>query len=364
MVDTRSHDGAPPPTAISPQAFRPWRASLTTDVLPERDRLGYFRDELGRLLNLEVEPLGEAKVHYTIDSVLAGSILVNTMVGSPTHFVRDRRHLRDSDDNFTFVLFERGSQVLMHNGFTTPATGGGAYLIHNGIASESYFPEAEALVKAIRIESKALGTLVHSPYRDAGRSLSDARPALALLRGYLSALGGVGDGMTPELMQNFGMHVVDLVATVIGTTRDGMAQVEQGGLRAARLREVLVAISGRACEPGFTAEVVARELGVTARYVNKLLEETGSTFAEHVLEHRLRRAWRLLCNPACTHKIAAVAYDTGFSDLSTFNRSFRRRFGETPSEVRGSQSAAVPIGGVSRDGLGETATHINSLLLG
>lgn len=32
--------------------------------------------------------------------------------------------------------------------------------------------------------------------------------------------------------------------------------------------------------------------------------------------------------------ISAVAYDVGFSDLSYFNRVFRRRFGATPSDVR------------------------------
>ena len=32
--------------------------------------------------------------------------------------------------------------------------------------------------------------------------------------------------------------------------------------------------------------------------------------------------------------IGAIAFDAGFADLSHFNRSFRRRFGGTPSEVR------------------------------
>jgi AraC-like DNA-binding protein len=32
--------------------------------------------------------------------------------------------------------------------------------------------------------------------------------------------------------------------------------------------------------------------------------------------------------------IGAIAYEAGFGDLSHFNRSFRRRYGASPSDVR------------------------------
>ena len=32
--------------------------------------------------------------------------------------------------------------------------------------------------------------------------------------------------------------------------------------------------------------------------------------------------------------ISAIAYEAGFGDLSYFNRTFRRRFGASPSDVR------------------------------
>jgi AraC-like DNA-binding protein len=52
-------------------------------------------------------------------------------------------------------------------------------------------------------------------------------------------------------------------------------------------------------------------------------------------EERLRRAWRLLSDPQSPdRKIATIAYDCGFNDLSHFNRAFRRRFGETPTAAR------------------------------
>jgi AraC-like DNA-binding protein len=32
--------------------------------------------------------------------------------------------------------------------------------------------------------------------------------------------------------------------------------------------------------------------------------------------------------------VGAIAYDAGFGDLSYFNRSFKRRYGATPRDVR------------------------------
>jgi transcriptional regulator GlxA family with amidase domain len=66
-----------------------------------------------------------------------------------------------------------------------------------------------------------------------------------------------------------------------------------------------------------------------------LLEETGQSFTEHVTERRLWRAYAMLSDPACSQlRIIDIALAAGFSDVSNFNRLFRRRFGETPSGIR------------------------------
>ena len=52
-------------------------------------------------------------------------------------------------------------------------------------------------------------------------------------------------------------------------------------------------------------------------------------------ERRLAHAHRMLVSPRFgDRKIVDIALDCGFGDISYFNRSFRARYGATPSDVR------------------------------
>ena len=74
---------------------------------------------------------------------------------------------------------------------------------------------------------------------------------------------------------------------------------------------------------------------VTPRTIQTLFENEGTTLTGFVLQQRLARAHRLLCDPLKTdEKIAGIALDAGFGDLSYFNQAFRRRYGAAPSDVR------------------------------
>lgn len=133
----------------------------------------------------------------------------------------------------------------------------------------------------------------------------------------------------------YGEHVADLIALCLGAEGDARKFAEERGARAARRAAVLREIDRRSGDAGLSAAAVAVRLGITPRYVHLLLEETGKSFTHHVLERRLDRAEALLRDPQLgTRKIADIAAEAGFTDLSYFNRAFRRHFGATPSDIR------------------------------
>ena len=82
---------------------------------------------------------------------------------------------------------------------------------------------------------------------------------------------------------------------------------------------------------------MAARHGISQRYFQVLFEERGVTFTQLLIEQRLLRVFRLLTEPTgCRLRIGDVSNASGFSDISYFHRSFRRRFGETPGGVQSS----------------------------
>jgi AraC-like DNA-binding protein len=125
-----------------------------------------------------------------------------------------------------------------------------------------------------------------------------------------------------------------LTTSPVGSESDApSAQLHR--LQATRRAAILGEIEQRSAEADLSAAAVAARLGITPRYVHMLLKETGRSFGRHVLERRLQKAAALLRDPQWQHRrISDVAAAAGFCDLAHFSRSFRRKYGEAPSDVR------------------------------
>jgi AraC-like DNA-binding protein len=130
-------------------------------------------------------------------------------------------------------------------------------------------------------------------------------------------------------------HVHDLIALALGATREAADAARSRGVRAARLRAIKADIAAHLSSDDLAVAAVAARHRLPVRYVQRLFESEGVTFTDFVLDQRLACAHRLLADPRLAGlKIGMVAAEAGFSDLSYFNRTFRRRYGVTPSGVR------------------------------
>lgn len=85
-------------------------------------------------------------------------------------------------------------------------------------------------------------------------------------------------------------------------------------------------------EPEFTLERLAGALGVSSRYVQRVLARHATTFKGLLREKRMRLAHRLLTESR--RKIEQIACDCGYTELSAFYRAFKGQFGYPPGAVR------------------------------
>ncbi|GAA1594545.1 helix-turn-helix domain-containing protein [Actinoplanes couchii] len=79
----------------------------------------------------------------------------------------------------------------------------------------------------------------------------------------------------------------------------------------------------------------ARRLEISVRSVHALFAGRELSYTATVRRLRLDRAARDLRDPARAHlRVADVAADAGFADVTAFHRAFRREFGRTPAQLR------------------------------
>jgi transcriptional regulator GlxA family with amidase domain len=165
------------------------------------------------------------------------------------------------------------------------------------------------------------------------RVVAQDSEALRLLTRYVDLLDQNSQLANGALRRLVVTHVHDLMALTLEASRNA-AEVA-GGRRAARLHAIKSDIMDLLCEPELSLRQIAARHRVTPRCVQALFEQEGATFSSFVLELRLAHVHRMLRDPMQAAKsISSIVYETGFGDLSHFNRAFRRRFGATPSDVR------------------------------
>jgi AraC-like DNA-binding protein len=167
------------------------------------------------------------------------------------------------------------------------------------------------------------------------RPISSRTQAMRLLTSYVGMVRDELAAASPEMRHLVVLHVHDLIGLTIGAT-GGTAEVARGrGVRAARQQAIKMDILQNLSHPNLSIATVAARQCVTPRYVQMLLEAEGRTFSEFVLLQRLARAHHMLSDPRMRSRtVAAIAFASGFGDLSYFNRKFRQRFGAAPSDVR------------------------------
>lgn len=100
--------------------------------------------------------------------------------------------------------------------------------------------------------------------------------------------------------------------------------------------ESLLIHEGLGFTPNLTQAIVAENLGISPQYLASVLSEHGQkSFPEYLNNMRVERAMELIKDPQHEHmSLFAIAQEVGYTSRETFNRAFRRKFGDRPSNFR------------------------------
>lgn len=144
------------------------------------------------------------------------------------------------------------------------------------------------------------------------------------------------DASAPTHLQH---HVVADLCSLIALLTAGWENRSEtsppSSTRTLRLQAIKSAIEAGLGNHDLSAETLAAAQKISPDYVRKLFREHGLSLSEYLLERRLAFAHALLLDPLrADERIGKIAAEAGFSDLSYFNRTFRRRYATSPSDLR------------------------------
>jgi AraC-like DNA-binding protein len=313
---------------------------FSTDELPARERFDIWRDTVTRkLLRLAIDPLSDQPYRAKAALRALPSLRVGFgRVGPAIHHRTPAIAAAENDDIALFVNLGGPFLVRMAGGDLLMGAGDACLIECCTVGSFVVIQTGRHL--CVRIERRALGAFSRHVDRALGRLIPAGTEALRLLVTYARSLPSGELKLSPAASRVVLDHVGDLMALVVGAGGEAAALAASRGLAAGRLAAAKAHIREHVCLMELAAETVAADQGISPRYLRQLFEGEDQSFSAYLLDQRLTQAHAMLSSPRfAAEPISQIAFDVGFGDLSYFNRAFRRRYEQTPSDVRAEAAA-------------------------
>jgi AraC-like DNA-binding protein len=295
-----------------------------------------WREETCRhLCRLDIQPSEGDSIDCRVQASLLGDLALAIPEGASAQFARTRELLPDGCDDFVLVIAKAGRVLVTQKGRPIELAESQMCLTDMSVLGAVGHNEQSRFLTVALPRTQLLAVFPRAEDR-----LSQVLGANDVLRETIAQYHALAANMAPRLdavgQHLMARHMIDIISQLLGSGDRGLIGTEGHAAQFDLMRaEVMANLSQRS----LNIESVARRHGLSRRQAQRLFERAETTFTGFVLEQRLLLAHKLLIDPRKPRrKISDVAQSAGFSDLSHFNRTFRARFGVTPSELRGDQS--------------------------
>lgn len=304
---------------------------LSNRDVPVREGLSYLHDFVARsVAGLQFTPRDRNNFEFALAArSLDGDTVIGTARYSPVLGERTRELIADGRNNYMLTIHDEDYESDRPGGGTLSVKSGDVVIVNESIRHSFCLPGTK--LTAIVLDEKRLASLAPDVRKHAMHRIAADTPSAGLIAGYANLLLGDTpiDAMAARLASD---HLYQLAALALNHNARS-AQTDLRGIGSVRLALIKKDIASNATDPDLTITDIARRQRVSARYIQRLFEREGTSFGQHLRDLRLDLARAQI--EACENMtISAIAFDTGFGDLSHFNKCFRERFGATPSEIR------------------------------
>lgn len=243
--------------------------------------------------------------------------------------VRDVRAIREEPGDHLFLLIQdAGHSRIVQGGRTAELAPGDMYLVDSVLPSEFVYPGCSTQVSLHLPRQEMLGRF--GSVCTGGAVIGRDDPLLFAMRAVVVKMA------TEQAATN--LRLGEAFLGLLGAYFHGLeAQVSIAERTAnAVLTRALGLIDRNARDPEFGPATLADRLNVSERTLQRHFQALGETASRRILAVRLETAHTRLLGirvASSAAKVATIAFESGFNDLSYFYREFRAKYGVPPGAV-------------------------------
>ena len=141
------------------------------------------------------------------------------------------------------------------------------------------------------------------------------------------------DQLQPHEFSSLAEHALDFLALAVTSVRPGNFSLSRS--RSVSLNMIKTFIEQNLRDTELDTDLIVHHAGLSARYINTLFEDEGTSLMRYVWKRRLENCRKELQNPLYAgHRLSDIAFRWGFNDAAHFSRAFKQQFGCSPREFR------------------------------
>lgn len=272
---------------------------------------------------------------------------VAEVCGDVDRIERGPRDIRsDPREHIFFVMGVGGRLGLEHAGHATALAAGDAVLLDSTRTATLRIGEAPVRLLSVHLPRQTF-LANRRPGLRLGERMGAEGPALAaalrqfrrFFRPGAGAEGGAADA-TGDRDARVRL-LSDLIHNAFCRPGAGLSDLDLT-CAADRYRLALDLIDAHLPSDELSLPWLAARLGLSARSLQRLFHDRGTSFSALVRAKRLRLVREQLDRRLSVHgSIAELAFRAGFRDLSNFNRAFRAAFGVSPRDYHRQRPAGA-----------------------
>lgn len=309
-------------------------AAFSTSTLPPPERAAAWSRMISRsYFPLDLSYRAPEQFSGSLRRWSLGGLQASCLSSEAALYRRRREHLRDmGEEDFLLTIPCMRAVRFLQMGREVRCDPGG-FILERGNEPYVFSYEGANRLIVAKISGADLEARLPDPGRYCAMSFDAARGVGALL----SDMVRLSERHAPEMNQSaaaqIGKQVIDLLALAVEADPRAIRS-SHSTVRRAHIRRIDAIIADRFSDASLDPAQVAALCDISPRYLHELCRRDGASFGERLKRCRLEQVRAALLRRGEARSITELAFAAGFSDASSFSRSYRQTFNESPRDTK------------------------------